>query len=137
MSYGLTDAEDGREEYIAGLRQLADVLEQHPEIVIPSAGRDHIWTFDFNYLNRAELVAIAKAMPGSKEKDADSASFRLSGKLRGLYWAAEIAREQVCTAKVVGTETQTRKVATAFEEVTETVDKIEWVCEPLLAEVAS
>tara|TARA_B100001175_G_scaffold278152_1_gene254578 strand:- start:5320 stop:5736 length:417 start_codon:yes stop_codon:yes gene_type:complete len=48
------------------------------------------------------------------------------------FW---VERETVCTKTVVGTETVTRKVATAWEEEEVEQDIVEWDCKPLLKAV--
>lgn len=48
------------------------------------------------------------------------------------FW---VERETVCTKTVVGTETVTRKVATAWEEEEVEQDIVEWDCKPILKAV--
>jgi len=128
--------EDRRTAYIEGLRTLADALEANDAIPLPYDGTAS--ELSIFCRSRDELAALTRALPGPKDKQVtDSASygFELHGRLHGLRWVAFADRDDVCTARVVGTETVTRKVPVVeFEEVTETRDVIEWECHPILAE---
>lgn len=124
-----------RAAQITGLREVADFLEQHPELPMPSG---------LNYMgrhlnSRDELVAAARAL-GRADKDfsTDYAQIKrtFSG---GVALAYQAVREQVCERVVVGTrkvvveEPDPEQVA-ALPKVRriEKVEDVEWRCSPLL-----
>jgi len=132
-----------RDEYVTGLRMLADLLDNNPNIPLPYTGREKhtglLWILHDD--QRATLAAIAKALPGKVEKSVrvKDGAFDLIGQLAGFHVKAIANRDEVCTRVVVGTETITKKVpdpsVTVPEvEVTETVERIDWICTPLLAD---
>lgn len=138
----MTTTTDQRTSYIAGLRILADLLEQQPDLKLPYDGITSpiaVFTHD-----REDLVAWAKALPGQADKKYDddrNFGFELHGAVGGLDFVVYGKREQVCERVVTGTETVTKTVPdpealakVPSVEVTETVEKVEWVCRPLLAD---
>jgi hypothetical protein len=135
----ITDAE-ARGEYVAGLRALADLLEQHDEVPAAVPRAQHR-TCDLHATSRDELIAAARAFPGKLDKKFDDDSpafgFELHGKLRGLRVVIYGDRNDVCRRVVTGTREITETVPAPDAptvEVTRTVEDVEWVCEPLLAE---
>jgi hypothetical protein len=139
----MTDStETVRAEYIAGLRVLADLLEARPEIPAPYHGRSTELAIFTS--GKDELVAAARAFPGKLDKTYDDNSsafgFELHGRLRGLRVVIYGDRNEVCRRVVTGTREVTKTVPAPdapMVEVTETVEDVEWVCEPLLAEASS
>jgi hypothetical protein len=140
----ITDA-DARGEYIAGLRALADLLEQQPAMPLPSTGRLE-WQFGFKYTDeerRAALAQAARLMPCRLDKndpgsgDYDARYFTLAGNLHGLHVELWAEREQVCSRVVTGTREVVKTIPTATEEVTVIEDVVEWICHPLLAEAVA
>lgn len=134
--------DDTRTGYIAGLRQLADLLEQHAELPLPWSGGPHS-TLDVFVQTKDEAVAYSRAIPGRKDKDfTDGAyGFQLQGAIGGLHLRVYAPRGEVCERIVTGVETVTEQVpdpdALALVptvEVTREVETVEWVCSPLLAE---
>lgn len=140
-----------RSEYIAGLRALADLLEAHDDVILPyGAGADD-WAksvkMTFYCGDKAEFIAFTKAFPGKLDKQVDEGSpgygFELHGRLHGLHLYAAVKRSQVCTRVVTGTREVTTKVpapgapVVPMVEITQTVEDVEWICEPLLAEAVS
>jgi hypothetical protein len=130
-----------RAGYITGLRMLADLLEQHPELPLPYEGTasNRLWIF---CETREDAAGYARVLPGRVGKHTDTNSpaygFELHGQLGGLYVKVLARREQVCERVVVGTEEITRQVPdpavqVPMVEVTETVEKVQWRCSPLLA----
>ena len=79
------------------------------------------------------LVEFAHAFPGPLRKDYSSDTLRLAGELHGLSVEFAVQRADVCKRVVTGTREVESLKPTAFETVTETVEDVEWVCEPLLA----
>ena len=127
-----------RHEYIEGLRQLAALLEANPEIPLPYEG--DLAEITIFCASKEELAAITRAFPGPKDKraeDYNSYGFALTGKLAGLAWEARVDRDEVCTARVVGTKTVTQRRPSAYEEVEVEVEEIEWDCHPILIGTAA
>jgi len=134
-----------RSEYIAGLRALADILDADETLPLPYAGEKHSRMSIFTH-DREALVAWARAIPGTLDKSVDEGSswfgFELRGAIRGLHVVVYGNREQVCKRIVTGEHEVTEEVpdpevlATVPKiTVTKTVEDVEWVCEPFLAEV--
>lgn len=130
-----------RASYVAGLRALADLLEDNEHLPLPFEGSQS--NLSFFTSNREQLQSLARLM-GRAEKDyTDNPvyGFKLRGELFGLDVIAYGNREQVCTSVVKGVREVTREVpdpdalaAVPTVTVTETVEDVEWICEPLLAE---
>lgn len=128
------------------LRQAADLLDQHPDfpqpyLVISYSGRLGVnWFLHID--TPADLVAqkavagsIVKAIGGTWAKagrDWDD-SFEFTHREGLLDMVVKVDRPAVCERIVVGTETRTVPAVEAQPERTETVEKVEWRCEPLLA----
>lgn len=131
---------DPRAGYIAGLRQLADVLEQHPEVPLPFQGHGMALTFSFfrhGDDNRAAMAAAAKALPCQLQKAGSDEYFDLNGKLAGLKIQLTAFRGEVCERVVVGTREVTEEIpdpAAPKVIVTKTVEDVEWRCNSLLAD---
>ncbi|HTI26215.1 MAG TPA: hypothetical protein VL652_34820 [Kutzneria sp.] len=140
----MQDVTNERAEYIAGLRELADILEEHPELMLPYRGAHaplEVIPGDADE-QREQLAAWARVLPGKKQKAAAGASgelFRLTGNLRGLAFEVLCVRSDVCERVVTGTTEVTREVpdpqalaAVPKVTVTETVETVEWVCGSVL-----
>lgn len=138
-------SERTRAEQIAGIHQLAVWLEQNPDVPIPSnlAGHpNHVGIHVRNSEDQKAIVAaIARALPGQVEKSvfgADNEVFGLDGIAPGGIGISVYAdRDAVCKRVVTGTREVTKTIPDPTAptiEVTETVEDIEWVCEPLLSE---
>lgn len=137
--------EKARREELAGrqavgLRALADMIEQNPELAgLASPDSLHV----FYAHNAAELGAIARAAVRSGAKVTKQISNDLHNVL--LSWGPVGAlvlawRNDVCERVVLGTKPVTKKVpdpaqlaAVPLVEVTEEVEQVEWICRPLLA----
>ena len=137
-----------RADYIAGLHALADMLDQHPELPLPSTGTSTAfdwWIWDHeNENSKAVLAEIVRLIPGAKNKvvgEGSTASwFTVEASLRGLRIDVNAHRASVCRRVVTGTREVTEEVpdpdalATVPKvTVSKTVEDIEWVCEPLMA----
>lgn len=130
-----------RVDYIDGLRQLADLLQENPELPLPYHGNasELLWIIVCDPNQRATLAAIARALPGKVDKDVRGDAFDLKGNLAGLKVQVVARRDEVCERRVIGTETVTKSVpdptvVVPLVEVTETVETVEWVCGSLLAD---
>ena len=127
---------------IAGLRKLADVLEDNPDLPLPhpfSHGSVDFYLQD----GREDMQALARALPCSWVKHywdgRGTAFFDLRGKLGGLSIHLSAHRDAVCTRVVTGQRevTETVKDPEALAKVpevtvTRVVDDVEWKCEPLM-----
>lgn len=140
--------ETHRADYVAGLRQLADLLEAHEELPLPYDGNSGAMSFMFlsGEDPRAAMADAVRALPVPLSKNdpakndyADS-YFELSGRLHGLKIKLTAWRAQVCERVVVDTREVTEEVPDpeALAEVPKvkqrrTVETIEWRCNPVLA----
>jgi hypothetical protein len=129
-----------RDEYIAGLRQFADLLERDQTIPLPD-NRDVAWFYFGSRIEhdaqKAAAVNLARRLPGVQKKVVTGDLFRLAGTIAGLKTEIIVDRPAVCERVVTGTETVTRQVPdpsvhVPTVEVTEVVEQVEWVCSPLL-----
>lgn len=121
-----------RAAYITGLRRLADLLDQHPDMPLPYG--DIQWQPN----DRNEFAILARLLPGPHRKDASDAIFTLSGRVSGVTWRAYRWRDEVCERVVVDTREVTKTVPdpavdVPTVEITETQEVVEWRCPPLLA----
>jgi len=135
-----------REDYIAGLRAFADLLESTPDLTLPTHGGAKPYTalqwllFDDPDDSRDQAAAVVRAAGGHWDKEISGEYARYHRAIEGLHLEVAVRREAVCERIVTGTETVTRLVPAPdapMVEVTETVETVEWVCQPLLAERAS
>lgn len=115
-----------RKEYVDGLRALADFVEQHEELPVPSYVLSSIWFHGESA--RKNLEAVAKAF-GTFEKHAGESYFEISKKFGPHILEANTTREAVCVRKVVGTR-KVKKIEPAEVEVEEEI--VEWKCPSLL-----
>lgn len=109
-------------EFVNGLRDLANFLEAHPELGVPSADR-----YDYFGLEKKDLKKYARAF-GVCDKDAFSNYFILRKSFGPIRLEANWHREQVCKPVVTGTKEVEEKVAVAYETRMVTKDIVEWQC---------
>jgi len=132
-----------RAGYIAGGRELFDILEANPDLPLPSAGSLMPLTLFFHgNTAKNDLASALLAFPGTKAKSVRDNYFDVAINLHGLKVQLTALREQVCERVVTGTEVITRevpdpKVRVSMVTVTETVETVEWICSPLLSEVSA
>lgn len=100
-----------RAGYIAGLRELAGLLEQHPEIPLPFAGSTADAakvSFGFHGYDpakvRAELAAAVAALPCDLTPEIGDRWIDLKGQIGGLHIRLYASRDDVCTRRVTGIE---------------------------------
>jgi len=118
------------DEFVSGLRALADYYERHSELPLPDFGiSGEVQIFDVN--GKDEMAKIAGIF-GNCEKEYDW-MFRLKKKLGPFTLCAIDYKDQICTKRVVGTRQVEKRVPTEFAMVTETEEIVEWDCGPLLA----
>lgn len=94
-----------RAGYIAGLRRLADVLENTPELPLPFDGSSTAISIFFHGIDSATFIAAARAFGavGWQEKlnQPRTSDYELSGKLAGLKVDLDAKSAEVCTPHVV------------------------------------
>lgn len=104
-----------RKDYIAGLRQLADYLENNPDIPTPSSTTVTACATD--YLNeegtKHNMQAVAKC-PGPWSKEFDDSFLTLTRKFAGIELQVFCNRNHVC-------------------KMVEPAKPAVWDCEPLLS----
>lgn len=141
MTTGTKANPDPRAEYIAGLRALADLLEQRPDLEMPLVEEVVIPLFGKNQRERVALWT--RLLPGRKTKQEGGTLgdvLRIKGTLRGLPFRIICDREEVCEKRVLRTETVTETVpdpdyvaAAPLVERTTEREIVEWHCHSILA----
>lgn len=132
---------DQRSEYIAGLRAIADALEQHPDVKLPYHGNTGTfsWVTSHEADPKAETAKIVRTFGGDWTKRENQGDLMVFvGRIAGVSVDIICDRDTVCTRRVVGTEDrEVQMVVTpaVTETVTETVEVVEWDCGSLLAPV--
>jgi|SRR5579884_232376 len=126
--------EQDRVDFVAGLRELADWIEAHPEFP------GH-WTPErilFPVDTKQELADAARSL-GRVTKYGDDDCFGIKRRFGRLIEIDIYGRRgEVCTRIVKGTREIVREVPDPDAPrvtVTETVEDVEWICEPLLSAV--
>jgi len=147
---GTTDV-DPRAAFTAGLRQLADWLELHPEVQLPYIG-SYVTGCDLPslpiYLGQAwgsedvrtVLADVARAMGNATKATSYGGDYQVWRAFGGLAVYAQADRDEVCDRIVVATHEVTEMVpdpqvvaAAPLVAVVTTVEDVEWRCRPLLA----
>lgn len=122
-----------RKTYTDGLRAVADWLDAHPEVPLPSEGQSRVFCLGTVALGkdgvREELANVARALPGEVDKEYTDSYFRVHGVIEGIHIAYSAARTAVCDRVVVGQRTVSKEVPVAFEEQEVTEDVVEWRCD--------
>jgi len=137
----------------AGLRAAADLVElmaasdlPRPTVSSYSSGYDAVdvqWFLqrkDSHEAQKAAAAGIMRAVRGDWVKSAgewDGPVAEFEQERDGLKLSISVERDAVCERVVVGTETVTHPAKPAEPERTETVDKVEWRCEPVLSEATA
>ena len=112
-------------EFVNGLRELADWIEDHPGFVNPAECDS--W-YLLKLCHSREDLAKAVQTLGNVEKRPDGNYFNVRRYFGPLIIEAYISREQVCTKIVKGTRFVPERVVEAYEE-----QIVEWECsDPLL-----
>jgi hypothetical protein len=134
-----------RAGYITGLRALADLLEQHDELPVPyDVTAQWICASRSKEEQRAIAQTFTRVMPGTIRKGVRDDAFALDGKIGPVNFGLIVSRDAVCQRVVTDVTEVTREVpdpealaAVPMVTVTETVEQVNWICSPLLAEVAA
>lgn len=121
-----------REDFIAGLRQLADFYEEHPLLPLPDS--PDFAVYYFGEPETHELAARIATQLGTFEKRADETLFRIEKSFGSIRLRFVFCRDKVCIRKVIGTKTVTKEIYPENFETQEVEEEIvEWICPPLLA----
>lgn len=136
---------DGRVAMAAALHAAAEHLLAHPGLPTPYITSSFTGKAQISYqlMNTAKddqrrtIAKVARAIGGKWEKSAGYDAFYLTQEFDLLRVTISAEREQVCTRRVVGTETVTLPAVKAAPERTEEREVVEWDCDPILAEAAS
>jgi hypothetical protein len=131
-----TEDEVKREETIAGLRALADLMERCPDAQAPYSIRVYHSIYSWDTADpKAEFLRVMKAIGGRWDKLPEGDQFKLKQKLGGsAEYVLSVAREAVCEARVVGSRMVERPAIEYRPPPTELVreDIIEWDCPEVL-----
>lgn len=119
-----------------GLRALADMIEQHPEIARYANLRD-LYVFHVRSAeDHAEIARAALASGAQVDKDVSETLYNLILRFGRVHAYVLAHRDDVCERVQVGTETVTEPDPDALEAVPMVeVERpvYEWQCSPLLA----
>jgi hypothetical protein len=132
-----------RERFIDGHRVIASILENHPEIPLPSLIGGYLFGF-YGDGARERMAEAARIFPCSWAKDVSETEygdyFKLKGQIGGIKVELSATRESICRKVVTGTHEVTEmvkdpaKLAEVPEvEVTRVVEDVTWDCGSLLA----
>jgi len=131
-----------RTALVAGYRRVADLMEARPEIDHPFVTTNgdlvwHLYSWSCPEGVPAMVAAIRRAVGGKWTKRESPGLSEPEMHFERAGYRITVKRGAVCTRRVVGTETVV-KPAVSLPERTETIEIVEWDCEPVLAaEVAS
>ena len=122
MSTGMTTEDSTREDYVKGLREVADFIEAHPDAPLPVTTMHDAFVHD-----KSVLAVVAKVCGGRWEKRAGDSYFYMRKMFSGgHHYDVNISRASVC--RKVATGTIIRPAEPECE-----VETYHWVCdEPLL-----
>lgn len=124
------------------LRIIADLIDAHPGLPTPtvfaySHGKaDVSWHLAHNtdLDQKATTQAIVRAIGGLWNKGGYDDRLTLTRDWRGIQLNIFVTREEVCTRRVVGTETVVVPAVEAQPERTEVRELVEWDCAPVLGD---
>lgn len=126
---------------VTGHRRVADLLEQHPDIVPPFVYGDgkivwNIYSYECPDGVPAMVAKIRRIVGGKWDKREQNGITSPEMVFERDGYQITVKRDAVCTRRVVGTETIT-KPAISLPERTETIEIVEWDCSPVLAEASA
>lgn len=140
----VTDEQRFAADMADGLRNLADAVDAHPELAASlrynvSDGNLSVYPKDRGQL--VTLVRVLKSAGAAITKEASDQHFRTYCNFGPVRVRLVAAREEVCERVVIGTKEVTTQVPDPAKlaevplvDMTETVETVEWVCHPLLAD---
>jgi hypothetical protein len=120
--------EEQHRAYADGLRAIADLYEQHPEIPLP-------WMNHDNYAvdTKAHAKALARAL-GTFKKEGNDSYLHIIKKFGPIEAKFVFTRDSVCTKRVVGVETIPARFVEAHTVEARTQEIVEWDCPSLLVD---
>lgn len=133
-------------EAVRGLRDLADRLEEHPELIDASYGR--VVMFGFCWRDGPQFARLALAL-GNAKKEMDDEKYRAIADFGPLVQYQVVTyRDTVCERVVLSSREIEEEVPdpelaeAALADVpmiktTRTVEEVEWHCPPSLHELAA
>ncbi|MFF1633940.1 hypothetical protein [Leifsonia sp. NPDC058248] len=134
---------DPRQEYIDGLRKLADLLESNPDLPTPYiSSTTAIWS-DWN--DAAGVAKLASLIPGAMRKNDpndgayNAEYYELTSDMKCGPFQLQVRsyRATVCAKVQTGTKTVMVAAVKAAPARIEEVPVYEFVCSPLLAKAAA
>lgn len=119
------------------LRHVADLVDEHPALPVPTVHEAmvswRLYEWEHDRPLREVAADIRRTIGGTWAKSSSDHSFNLTTKVDDVDYVIFVEREQVCTRRVVGTETVTIPAVEAQPERTEEREVVEWDCAPVLA----
>lgn len=134
--YKQKQQEENRPKFIAGLRQLADAFEAHPELLVPDWKQDiTVWiskdSENPDYV-KEEYKKFIKALGGTA-KDSSDWTFELNWAYGLLNLRLCTDRDNVCEKVVTGTKIIPASESYIVEAQPERTEELyEWRCTSLL-----
>lgn len=134
---------NSRQDYIDGLRQLADLLESTPDLPTPYVSGTSVFWADWH--DAARVAKLASLVPGKLRKNNpskggyDAKYYELTSdkKVGPFELSVRSYRATVCEKVQTGTKTVTIPAVEATPERIEEQPVFEFVCSPLLAKAVS
>jgi len=135
-----------RDEYINGLRAFANLLENVPELEIPTHGGQADSGDAIQWLlfggpgteeQKTRTASIIRSIPGKWAKRDTGDLFRAHIDLFGLALEIVVSRDAVCERKVVGTRKVIKQIPVKHETVEIEEDVVEWDCGSLLKPIGA
>ena len=111
-------------EYAAGLRQLAEWYESHPNAAQPYESNQ----LHFNVYHRDTVAQVIQDFGGRWEKRASSGLMYFRSTFGQFTLVMYTNHQTVCTARKVGTRTISARPAEPEYEV----DVLAWDCQPIM-----
>jgi hypothetical protein len=144
-----TEATTVHDTLAANLRTAAEIMQAHPDLPIPyittthRGGVEFAWYLTITAEDFAEQKRLARLILrtiGGKwdKKPGSEMNFKQGSILDDpISYIVQVSREAVCRRVVTGTEEVTIPAVEAEPERVETVETVEWICEPVLAEAVA
>jgi hypothetical protein len=117
-------------DYTDGLRNLADFLDLHPNIV-PHAKFDCCFFFSGDEA-KSELASFTRAIGGMLQKEKVGGFMEVAKCFGPHKITGNVSEDLICERKVVGTETVEIPDPEA-PKITVEREIVEWVCPPVLS----
>jgi hypothetical protein len=134
---------NARQEYIEGLRKLADLLDATPDLPTPyMTNTGPRWS---SYFDASEVARLASLVPGTMRKNDPNADgynaeyYELTSDVKFGPFRLVVTsyRDTVCEKVQTGTKTVEHPRVKAAPARVEEVPVFEYVCSPLLAKAVA